>query len=48
MQKQLSMAALTDNIPVDEVSFSVYELYQLTCKAAIKLLGSELDMQQHI
>ncbi len=35
-------------IPVDEVSFSVNELHQLTGEAAVKLLGPELDMQQHI
>ena len=35
-------------IPVDEISFSVNELHQLTSEAAVKLLGPELDMQQHI
>ncbi len=35
-------------IPVDEVSFSVNELHQLAGEAAVKLLGPELDMQQHI
>lgn len=40
--------AAPDDAPVDEISFSVYELYQLACQAAVKLLGSELDMQQYI
>ena len=40
--------ATSSDAPVDEVSFSIYELYQLTCQAAVKLLGSKLDMQQHI
>ncbi len=35
-------------IPVDEVSFSVNELHQLTGEAAVKLLGPELYMQQHV
>ena len=40
--------AASSDAPVDEVSFTVYELYQLTSQAAVQLLGSDLDMQQHI
>ena len=36
------------HVPVDEVSFSVNELHQLTSEAAVKLFGPELNMQQHI
>lgn len=34
--------------PVNEVSLAVYELHQLPSQTAVKLLGPELDMQQHI
>lgn len=43
----MTMAA-SNSAPVDEISLSVYELYQLACQAAVKLLGSELNMQQYI
>ena len=48
INKEWNTHAKSSNVPVDEVSFSVYELHQLTGQAAVKLLGSKLDMQQHI
>ena len=48
MRGQHSSNVQCSAAPVDEVSLTVYELHQLPSQAAVKLLGPELDMQQHI